>query len=218
MCIFPFNLVLCLSLQGLVFLLQSSYPHSWPDFFIGHNPFLCLCPHMPFSVCWLLPIFSILLRLSKSPPFCKYTVGPYCRLGAGFTSVLQMLGAGEEGKGSGVVFSMMNLNGERASDIGLQIQQSATKLIKKLYWLSHSILFSNCHWVHSAVTDHRLSPDGPRTTILHMGYGQNHSVAFQGSQSQSNLTDSSGVYCFIWCGDSAQQIRAVGQSESTLAT
>lgn len=33
-----------------------------------------------------------------------------------------MLGAGEGEKGSGVVFSIMSLDGERASDVGLQIQ------------------------------------------------------------------------------------------------
>lgn len=71
--------------------------------------------------------------------------------------------------------------------------------------------------MHIAVTDPSLSPDRPRTTIPHLGCGQNQSIAFQGSQSQSNLTDSSGVYCFLWCGDSAGHIRAVGLGESTLA-
>lgn len=33
-----------------------------------------------------------------------------------------MLGAGEEGEGCGVVFSIMSLDGERASNVGLQIQ------------------------------------------------------------------------------------------------
>lgn len=59
MCIFPFNLVLCLSLQGLVFLLQSSYLHSWPDFLIGHNPFLCLSVSSHALISLLAPTSSL---------------------------------------------------------------------------------------------------------------------------------------------------------------
>lgn len=60
-----------------------------------------------------------------------------------------------------------------------KLSQSAMRLplIKKLRWVSCSTTFSNCHWVYIALRDHRLSLDKPRIIILHLGYGQNWSVA-----------------------------------------
>lgn len=92
---------------------------------------------MPLPVCWLLQFspFSLgypNLHPSASTQLChSFASFPHCRLGAGFTSVLQMLGAGKGGKGSRVVFSIMSLDGERASDVGLQIQAVSNETDQK---------------------------------------------------------------------------------------
>lgn len=65
--------------------------------------FVCPCPCMSLPVCWLLTVSLFSLGYPNLHPsstqLChSFPSFPHCRLGAGFTSVLQMLGTGEQGE------------------------------------------------------------------------------------------------------------------------
>lgn len=136
---------------------------------------------MPFPVCLLFLILSLLLRLPISTlqqtRNLDSVLHPSHIAGLGLDSHLFSKCFLEDEWG--LSFLQWAWMVKDPLMLVYKHSQSTTRLplIKKLHWLPCSTIFSNWRWFYITVTDHRRSLDKPRTLALHLGYGQNGYLA-----------------------------------------